>query len=169
MGYIDGQDGAAASWHHLAKVYQDSGRSEAAETWYRKVLKAIGNGPLMSAAIHSLADLLQHQPDGLAVARQLAEEAMAIKQTLDPGAAMIWTTYNTLAKTADRQSRPEEAAEYRRLAREAMRTFPGTAREVKRFATIADTVVRAVAGTPEAIAVTEDLLRQSDKAGVGLH
>jgi hypothetical protein len=64
-------------------------------------------------------------------ARELAEEALAIMKTLDPGAAQIWTTYSILAEVADQQSQPDRAAEYRRLAREAKRNFAGTAHEMK--------------------------------------
>ena len=62
-----------------------------------------------SRALNNLADLLQTQPGRLAEARQLAEEALAIKQTLDPGAAEIWTTYNILAEIADQEARPPSA------------------------------------------------------------
>jgi hypothetical protein len=53
-------------------------------------------------------------------------------KTLDPGAAEIWKNYGILAQIADQQSDAKQAAEYRRLAREAKRNFAGTAHELKR-------------------------------------
>ena len=83
-------------------------------------------------ALSNLADLLTAQPGRLAEARQLAEEALAIKKTLDPGASEIWKTYSILAEIADQEGKPEQAAEYRRLARDAKRAFAGTAHEMRR-------------------------------------
>ncbi len=126
---------AARTWNQLAVVNQSAGKPEAAETWYRKAIdggRQAGNILPTSTALNNLADLLQTQPGRLDEARQLAEEALAIKKTLDPGAATIWATYTILAEIADRQSQPDRAAEYRRLAREAKRNFAGTAHEMKR-------------------------------------
>ena len=74
---------------------------------------------------------MQTQPGRLDEARELAEEALAIRKALEPGASQIWTTYTILAEIADQQSQPDQAAEYRRLAREAKRNFAGTAHEMK--------------------------------------
>ena len=68
----------------------------------------------------------------LAEARQLAEEALTIRKTLDPGAAQIWKIYSILAGIADQERKPERAAEYRRLERDAKRAFAGTAHEMRR-------------------------------------
>jgi hypothetical protein len=59
---------------------------------------------LLSQRLSNLANLLQSQPGRLAEARELAEEALGIKQTLDPGAAEIWKTYNILAEITDREA-----------------------------------------------------------------
>ncbi len=64
----------------------------------------------MRTDLNNLADLLRSQPGRLAEARELAEEALGISKTLDPGAAQIWTTYNILAEIKDR-----EAAAIRRI------------------------------------------------------
>ncbi len=81
--------------------------------------------------LRNLAGLLRTQPGRLDEARELAEQSLAIKKTLDPGAAEIWKIYGLLADIADQQSQPDRAAEYRRLAREAKRNFAGTAHEMK--------------------------------------
>ena len=125
---------AAQTWNQLANVNVLAGKPEAAETWYRKAIdgfRSIGDTSSPSKCLSNLADLLRTQPGRLDEARKLAEEALAIKKTLDPGAAEIWKIYNTLAEIADQQSQPDRAAEYRRLAREAKRNFAGTAHEMK--------------------------------------
>nr|VFK46116.1 MAG: Tetratricopeptide repeat-containing protein [Candidatus Kentron sp. SD]VFK49821.1 MAG: Tetratricopeptide repeat-containing protein [Candidatus Kentron sp. SD] len=111
---------AAQTWNGLAVLNQSAGRIDAAERWYRKAMdggRQTGDTLPTARALNNLADLLQSQPGRLDEARRLAEEA------LDPGAAEIWKTYELLAQIADRQSRPDEAAEYRRLARDAKRGF----------------------------------------------
>ena len=118
---------AAQTWNNLAVLNQSAGRIDAAERWYRKAMdggRQTGDTLPTARALNNLADLLQSQPGRLDEARRLAEEA------LDPGAAEIWKTYELLAQIADRQSRPDEAAEYRRLARDAKRGFAGTAHEM---------------------------------------
>ena len=65
----------------------------------------------------NLANILHTQPGRQDEARELAEEALAIKKTMDPGAAQMWKTHNVLAEIADQQSQRDRAAEYRRLAR----------------------------------------------------
>ena len=159
--------GAAQTWNQLATVCKNSGRPEAAETWYRKAIeggKASGDTLPTARALNNLADLLQRQPGRLAEARQLAEESLAIKQTLDPGAAQIWTTYAILAQIADQQSRPAEAAEYRRLARETKRRFAGTAHELKRHLPLILGTVQAVA-TPDLVGPFDAVLSEREKHG----
>jgi tetratricopeptide (TPR) repeat protein len=139
--------GAAQTWNQLANLNQFAGKPEAAETWYRKAIEGgrKTEDTLPTArALSNLANLLQAQPGRLVEARQLAEEALAITKTMDPGAAEIWNIYSILAKIADQKSPPDRAAEYRRLAREAKRNFAGTAREMKRH-------LRVIVGTLQAI------------------
>ncbi len=110
--------------------------------------------PKEAPDLNNLADLLRAQPGRLAEARQLAEQALAIKQTLDPGAAQIWTTYNILAQIAEQEAQAAtgarqkadlqtQAGEYRRLAREAKRNFAGTRHELLQLAPV---ILGAVAG-----------------------
>ncbi len=159
---------AAGNWNELAGVCHASGRSEAAETWCRKAVEggaASGDTLGVSHRLNNLADLLQGQPGRLTEARRLAEESLAIKETLDPGAAEIWTTYEILAQIADRESRPEAAAGYRRLAREAKARFAGTAHEVRRFAPLIAAVALAAGGHPEARSAADQSIRQYSQAG----
>ncbi len=152
--------GAAQTWGNLAAVCQQSGRPEAAETWYRKAIeggKATGDTLGVSKWLNNLANLLQQQPDRLNEARRLAEEALAIDETLDPGAAEIWKTYTLLAQIADRQSRPDAANAYRRQARDAKRRFAGTAHELKRHRPLIAATVQAVAKPEQAPALNAAL------------
>ena len=159
--------GAANTWTNLAITCRKSGKPEAAETWYRKAIEAfqaVGRKNNLATCFNNLANLLQNQPERLAEARQLAEEALGIKKDLDPGAAAIWTTYSILAKIADQESEPDQAAEYRRLFREAKRNFAGTGHEMKQFATVIAAVVGAVAGNEEAKAFANQIVEQGRQA-----
>ncbi len=141
--------GAATTWNSLGLVNKSAGKPEAAESWYRKAIdggRKTGDNVGLSKRLSNLAALLQTQPGRLDEARELAEEALAIDKTLDPGAAEIWTTYNILAEIADGQSQPDRAAEYRQLAREAKRNFAGTAHEMKQYAELIAAVVAVCAG-----------------------
>nr|VFK80890.1 MAG: Tetratricopeptide repeat-containing protein [Candidatus Kentron sp. SD] len=117
---------AAQTWNQLAMVNHADGRPETAETWFRRAIDGMQNPPSGdrgAKCLNKLADLLLTQPGRLDEARRLAEEALAIDETLDPGAAGIWKTYELLAQIADRQSQSDRAADYRRLARDAKRGF----------------------------------------------
>jgi tetratricopeptide (TPR) repeat protein len=125
---------AATTWNQLAIVSDILGKPQTAERWYRKSIDASKQfGATFATAISlcNLADLLIRQPDRLADARQLAKESLAIQKTLDPSAARIWKTFDLLAEISERDSQPQQAAEYRRLAREAKRKYAGTAHEMK--------------------------------------
>jgi tetratricopeptide (TPR) repeat protein len=118
--------------------------------------------------LSNLANLLQTQPGRLDEARELAEEALAIMKTLDPGAAEIWTTYNILAEIADQQSQPDRAAEYRRLAREAKRNFAGTAHEMKRYLPVILGTLQAIHDPDTADAFRTALWQMEEHGGTNL-
>ena len=110
QGCISGNDGVAMIWNQLAIVRQLSGRPREAEAWFRKAIeasKSVGDIVQTSRSLNNLADLLQTQGD-LPEARKLAEESLTLKQTLDPDAAEIWSTYEILADIVTQQG--EEAA-----------------------------------------------------------
>jgi tetratricopeptide (TPR) repeat protein len=139
--------GAAMTWNQLAIVSAVAGKLTEAEAWYRKALEAdrVTNNTIgISIGLSNLANLLQQFPNRLNEAQQLAEESLAIQETLDPAAAMIWLTYNTLAEISDQQGDPAKAKDYRRLSRTARANFAGTEYELRQHAQLIDGVVSAI-------------------------
>jgi tetratricopeptide (TPR) repeat protein len=127
--------GAAMTWNNLAIVCKNSGKLKEAEAWYRKAIeagKSVGDSVGVSKRLNNLANLLQTQGN-LTAAQSLAEEALAIKQTLDPAAAEIWTTYNILAQIATQQGAAAKAQAYRRQSRQSYAAFAGSRQMLKRM------------------------------------
>ncbi len=110
----------AQTWHQLANLNTKVGKFEAAEAWYRKAIegaKSVGNLIQVAMSLNNLANLLQIKyPHRLPEARQLAEEALAIRENLDSSVSEIWQTYGILALIAEQQNDTTKAAEYRRLS-----------------------------------------------------
>lgn len=164
----DNLAGAAATWNALGNVCANSGRPEAAETWFRKAIAGGGHTLNVAMALNNLANLLKAQPGRLDEARQFAKEALAIKETLEPGAAEIWTTYSILAEIADQQSRPCEAADNRRLARAAKRRYAGTAHELKRHLPLIIGVLQALEEPDKVVAFSAALSFMEEKGSKNL-
>jgi tetratricopeptide (TPR) repeat protein len=125
---------AAQTWSNLGLVTKNMGKWTEAEAWYRKGIEGFKNSGQTDIAhktILNIADLLKNQPDRLPEAQQLAEQALAVKETLDPATTEIWLTYELLAQIADKQDNAQEAKKNRRLAREAKANFAGTRYELK--------------------------------------
>ncbi len=145
LGMIGGNNGAVTDWNQLAVVNKNVGKPQAAEAWYRKTLEHRKTLPDKGAKVfYNLANLLQSQPARLNDARQLAEESLAIKKTLDPAAAEIWTTYNILAKIADKQGDTNQAKEYRRLSQQEYAQFAGMPYHLQQYEEFIAGVVAAV-------------------------
>ncbi|BAY29101.1 TPR domain protein [Nostoc carneum NIES-2107] len=138
---------AASTWGQLGNLNLSVGKPGEAEAWYRKALKQyqkLENQANASLVLNNLANLLENQPHRLSEARQLAEEALAIRKTLDPGAAEIWIIYDILADIADKQGDSTQAKEYRRQARQAKAAFAGTQYELRQYGQLIAQVVAAV-------------------------
>ncbi len=148
QGLIGVSNGAATTWSQLASVSEGAEKLKEAEEWYRKAIYEgfIPTGDYINAsrALGNLADFLQQLPNRLNEAQQLAEESIAIKKTLDPAAAEIWLTYDTLAQISDQQDDTTKAKEYRRLSRAARANFAGTEYELRQHAPLIEAVVMAV-------------------------
>ncbi len=174
--------GAAQTWNNLAVLGMMAGKPDAAELWYRKAIEGFRAGQEtinLSKALSNLANLLQTQSGRLTEARQLAEEALAIDQTLDPGAAEIWKIYNILAQIAEQEAlgvppsggsgggpakagTPNQAREYRRLAREARRNFAGTRHQLRQHAPLIVGTVMAAQDSQQRPVLDEVLKRYTD-------
>jgi len=164
---VQGQlQSAATTWNQLAIVTESMGKWTEAEAWYRKameVAKQVGNAQQIATCSNNLAVLLQNQPERLTEARQLAEQALAIRQTLDPAAAEIWTTYNILAKIAEKQGDGAAAKAYRRLSREAKMNYAGTRYELEKYRDLILAVIAAVTDAE----VRQELETALDKSDEG--
>ncbi len=163
QGSVSGPNGAVVAWNQLGQVSRYAGKPGPAEAWYRKAIEAgrrASDQVNLAKCLNNLAGLLGDQPGRLAEARELAEEALAIKDMLDPGALAIWTTYTILAGIVDKEAQATsanlkaelqvQAREYRRLARDARRNFPGMRNELRRHAQLIVATVAACARHKEA-------------------
>jgi hypothetical protein len=106
---------------------QVAGRPNEAEDWYVKALRTQQTNDDRageSSTRNNLAALLARLPGRLAAARSHAEQALAIKKTLDPAAAQIWTTYSILADIADQQGDADAARDWRREERASYAAAP---------------------------------------------
>ena len=138
---------AADTWSQLAVLAQEAGRPEDAEAWYRKALdldRLIGNPTRLGHRLHYLADLLQDQPGRLVDARQLAEEALAVSQSLDPAAADIWSHYGILASIIEKEARATADGERRAALDMQARDY----RELQRHAPIIFATLARLGGSP---------------------
>ncbi len=161
--------GAAGTWNNLAIVIQSAGKPADAESWYRKAIdgsKVAGDQLGVSNALNNLAALLRNEPDRLAESRQLAEQALAIRQTLDPAAAEIWKTYSILAEIAAQEGQAEQARTYRRLERETYAGFAGAWHQLCPLAPVIAAVVATVTG-PAQRSDLEAALEERAKHGYG--
>jgi SagB-type dehydrogenase family enzyme len=123
----------AAAWHQLGRVYQVQRQWDEAERHYREAGRISAQRGNLAAAAETwnrLADLLRNQPGRLADARQLAETALAVAQSLDPAMAEVWKGYGILADIAASEARiagdgerrsalEKQARDYRELQRHA--------------------------------------------------
>jgi len=138
--------GAARTWHNLAGIVKLQGKLDAAESWYRKVIPVIGqcNQKDLACCLNNLANLLQHQTLRVSEARTLADEALAIKKTLDEAGAEIWKTYGLLAQIADKQQDIDAAKSYRKLSRDSYLRFAGMPYRMQQHERLIAAVVQAL-------------------------
>lgn len=138
--------GAANTWNNLGLVAKAQGKLEAAESWHRKTIEVRkqGNPKELAKSLNNLADLLQNQPSRLKEAQQIAEQALAIRKTLDEASAEIWTTYNILAEIVDKQQLIENANNYRQQSRDSYFRFAGMPYEMKQHANLIGFVLVAL-------------------------
>jgi tetratricopeptide (TPR) repeat protein len=137
---------ASYTYGSLATLNEMRNQPIEAEAWYRKALcsfQLTRDEKNEAKTLYCLADLLAKQPNRLLEAQQVAIESLNIKQTLDPAAAEIWTTYNLLAGIANVQGETNQASEYRQLARSSKVAYAGTEYELEQHALFIGMVVAA--------------------------
>ncbi|MGK7956454.1 MAG: CHAT domain-containing protein [Crocosphaera sp.] len=150
LGIIGGSNSAATTWGQLANLCKDSGKPQDAELWHRKAMegfKQAGDTANLAKILNNLASLLQNQKNRLEEAQTLAKEALTIKQTLDPNAVTIWTTYDILAEIADKQGNKDAARSYRRQMRQTKWNAPVTRYELQQWGDFIQGVVMATQDT----------------------
>ena len=158
--------GAAQSWGQIARVMALAGQTDHAEAWYVKALQVIqAEGDQATEALfsHSIAALLLDRPARLADARAYAERALAIKKTLDPAAAEIWTTYEILAKIAGKAGEDNSARGYRGEARASYAAAPVGQETFRRYGDLVKSVVAAVVDSSRRPALDEVLSKLSER------
>lgn len=138
--------GAASTWANLAILTEAQGKLDAAEQWYRKAIavQKQGNPKDLADSLNNLANLLQNQAKRIEEARALAEQALAIRETLDAAGAEIWKAYHILAKIADKQQHSAEASQYRQSSRDSYLRFAGMPTQMKRYAGLIAEVLNAL-------------------------
>lgn len=162
---------AAKTWNQLALVCHLSGKLETAEAWYRKalVVNRRDNNPLaLGENISNLASLLQDQGGRLDEAMQLAKEALAVFQTVNPEAAKIWKIYTLLATIAERQNNLNQAKVYRQQAREARVAYTGAQYELLQWQQMISLVVNATRNTAARQQLEEGLRVLADNGRINL-
>ena len=153
--------GAAKSWSHIASVLKKTGKFQDAEAYYRKAIDAgrqVGDVLEMSNRLSNLASLLKTQGDDrLSEARQLAEEALEMKRTIDPAAAEIWKTYQILARIAIKQGDLSAARDYCRQSRQSYAAFAGSRHELQIWKNFIQIVVDAIGDSSQRPQLEEQL------------
>lgn len=138
--------GAARTWNNLAVVAATLDQTDTAEHWFRKTITVLQQGTPknLAASLNNLAALLQKQAGRLEEARELAEQALTIRKTLDAASAAIWTTYHILADIAEKQHASAQASDYRQSARDSYLGFAGMPTQIQAAAGLIAAVQQAV-------------------------
>jgi tetratricopeptide (TPR) repeat protein len=143
---------AAGTWMNLAVTIERQGRRVAdVEQWYRKALAVFDeehDQVRKSRTLNNLANLLRGDPARLAEARALAEQALATKQTLDPGIAEIWTTHANIAAIAGQQGDADAARRHHMAERRSFAAAPIAKETLRRFRPLIDAMLAALRPPP---------------------
>jgi SagB-type dehydrogenase family enzyme len=138
--------GARQSWSQLVVLNQEAGRPDAAEEWCRKAIAAhrrVGISMHLVRRLSELAALLGNLPGRLGEARHLAEEALGIAHSLDPGAAEAWRVYGILADVSDKEAAVTADSRRRAGLQAQARDYHELERRAPLIAAIADRIGEA--------------------------
>jgi tetratricopeptide (TPR) repeat protein/CHAT domain-containing protein len=165
--------GAATTCNQLAIVAVNDGRPVEAVGWFQRALNAPDLPPSKIATYsNNLADLLTNEvragrlpPGRLAEARDHAERALKIMETLDDSAG-IWATEGILADIAEMTGEPDAARAYRRRERASFAAFAGNRWHIdQQFSDLIQACAAAALGNTEARAAVEAVLPQLEANG----
>jgi tetratricopeptide (TPR) repeat protein len=166
---------AAATCNQLALVAKGAGRPAEAEGWYKRALALstqVSDQVEQARNLNNLANLLKDEIRAermgrtrLAEARGYAEQALAIKETLDLS-AQSWAPLGILAQLAELAGQSEQAAAYRRRERETFAQFAGNRYHIDQQHGALIAAIAAVARGDEAKrAAVEEVLPQLESNG----
>lgn len=168
LGMIVGPNDIVTTWGQLAQVCALNAKLGDAEKWHRKAIKTrreSGDKVGLSTSLNNLGNLLQALPGRLEEARQLAEESLSIKKSLESGTSMVWTTLGILGEIAEKQDDDKRARRYRRLAYEAYAAFPGSKYELVKHVPLILAAVAAAQGNSKARKDTKEIQAARRQAG----
>jgi len=116
---------AAQLWSQLARLCQDAGQPESAETWYRKATECNrlnGNATQLAHQLSRLAAVLHDQPGSLEEAHYLVDQVLAAAHhTPDPLVASSWDIYGVVAEIIEKEALAAADGARRRRAPRARR------------------------------------------------
>lgn len=168
--------GSAQTCNQLAIVTESAGNPYEAEGWYQRALQT-PDLPAFEKAItlNNLAVLLAYQIQAgkwpssrLAEAQAYAEQALAIKQTLDPNSASLWLSFSILATLADLAGQAAQAAEYRQQARIAFAAHAANRWHIdQQHGKLIAAIVAATQGNQESRTAVEHVFPQMQQGDWG--
>src|SRR5260370_4822434 len=168
--------GAAMTCNQLAIVAENSGRPDEAEGWYKRGLEldeqVQPGAPSQARDVGNVANLLVSEVHAsratktrLAEAKSYAEQALAIRETLD-ASSEIWQTLSILANIADLEGQAETARDYRRRERETFAAFEGNRYHIDRqHGQLIAAIAAAAKGDAEAREAVEAVFPELEEAG----
>lgn len=164
--------GAAGTWMNLAVTIRHQRRPVAeVEPWYRKALAAFAAEDYavgQSRTLSNLADLLCGDPTRLEEARGLAEQALTLEQTLDPGVVEIWKTYNVLATIAAAQGDAAAASRHRAAEHASFAAAPIARETLRRHRRLIDAMLAALRDPAAAAAPQPALTAMAERGRADL-
>jgi tetratricopeptide (TPR) repeat protein len=168
--------GVAQTCNQLAIVSSGAGRPTEAEAWFKQALEMYGRVQRDSSGqaniLSNLAALLKNEVRAgripatrLAEARGYAEQALAIRETLDVSSE-IWMTLSILADIAEMEGQTEVARAYRPRGRETFAAFAGNRWHIdQQFRELIEAIAVAAKGDMQAREAVEKVFPELEADG----
>ena len=167
---------AARTCSQLADIARHANRPYEAVSWSQAALERIerveAGGSTHALYLDKLAVLIVDEvravrmnKQSLAEARRYTEQALAIKEKLDPSMG-VWNSLNILASIADLEGMSEAARVYRRRERETYAAFDGNRYETDhQYGSVISAIVKAAKGDAQQRVAVEGALPLIEKQG----